>query len=322
MTEPYDIQPPTDDRPLALIEARAGESPFGIEQAQIEQVFRRHGAILLRGFDYDVAGFRRFAERLCRTSVFNESPNRQLLDADANIQTVDRGVDAFPLHPELSREPWRPDACLFACFDPPGVDGETTICDGTTIVERMPPALVEAMEGRRLLYIQPATEEVLQYWLGTANPPDSMLAATPPQCPYWFRRAGGKIVRGFSRPLLERPMFDQRLAFANFLLFARDYLRIPNFPCLDDGQPVPEQWIEAARASASAVTYAHAWQAGDLIVIDNSRFMHGRRAITDPRARRIASYFGYVGFAPDRPEEPVDPIWRREQFVPPQRQRR
>ena len=121
---------------------------MAIDADLIEDRFRDHGALLLRGFDFDVDTFRRFAERLCKTSVFNESPNRAVLDPDSAIQSVDLGVEPFPLHPELSREPWRPDACLFACFDPPESGGETTVCDGVEIVRRLPPELVTEMMPR------------------------------------------------------------------------------------------------------------------------------------------------------------------------------
>ena len=312
------VEPPSAERPLALVQGSGG-LPTDVDQALVVDLFKRHGAILLRGFDADLGSFRAFAERLCETSVFNESPGREEIDAESQIQTVNLGSDVFPLHPELSREPWRPDACLFYCLQPSESGGETTVCDGIGIVERLPPALVTAMQGRKLMYISEAHPALLRYWLGSDQPGDALLAAPPPGCPYWFRRVGTRIIRGFTRPLLHRPMFDERLAFGNFLLFARDYLGLANFPCLDDGKPVPEEWLQAVRDAASALTYPVQWRAGDLVVLDNSRFMHGRRAIGDPLNRRIASYFGYVGFAPARPDEPADPIWRRQQFRPPER---
>ena len=51
--------------------------------------------------------------------------------------------------------------------------------------------------------------------------------------------------------------------------------------------------------------------------MDNTRFMHGRTAIYEPHKRQIATYFGYLRFAIPDPEEPTDPVWRREDFVPP-----
>ena len=108
---------------------------------------------------------------------------------------------------------------------------------------------------------------------------------------YWFRKVGGQILRGFLRPLLEPPIFQQRPAFANFILFARDYLRLTDVPLLDDGKPFPDEWLDVVRTNARKLTYAHAWQKGDVLIADNSRFMHGRRAIADPAERRDRHLF-------------------------------
>lgn len=310
------VDPPNPERPLALVEGSGRLTD--IDTAQVESLFRDYGALMLRGFDRDPADFESFAQRLCPTSVFNESPGRTALDEGSALQTVNLGADAFPLHPELSREPWRPDACLFYCMEPDSEGGQTTVCDGTAIVDRLPAEIRNAMMDRRLFYMRPASPKALRYWLGTEFPTDDQLANPPSGCPYWFRRAGPRIVRGFARPLLHRPNFTDRLAFGNFLLFARDYMRVSNVPVLDTGEPVPDRWMQAVREAAAPITYEIPWTSGDLVVIDNSRFMHGRRAIRDAANRRIASYFGYVSFAPPSPYEPVDPIWRRETFHPPE----
>jgi alpha-ketoglutarate-dependent taurine dioxygenase len=302
---------------MLVIEGAGDTSPMTVDAALIEQGFRNRGALLLRNFDFDVGTFRLFAERLCKTSVFNESPNRALLDPNSSIQSVDLGTEPFPLHPELSREPWRPDACIFACFSPPASGGETTVCDGVEIVRRLPPTLAAAMRQRQLVYLQVASPAALEFWLGTAKPTRSQLASPPPQCPYFLLEDNGRVIRGFVRPLLHKPMFHDGPAFGNFLLFARDYQGVSDFPELDDGQPVPDEWIDAVREAAAPITYALAWRRGDILILDNSRYMHGRRAISDPQNRTIASYFGYVDFAPPNDFEPADPPWRRGQFRPP-----
>ena len=97
-------------------------------------LYKAHGALLLRGFAVDLPEFRTFTARFCSGSVFNESPDRSVLDDAANIQSVNGGCDAFPLHPELSREPWKPDVAFFACLEPPRAKGATTIADGVAIV--------------------------------------------------------------------------------------------------------------------------------------------------------------------------------------------
>ena len=55
----------------------------------------------------------------------------------------------------------------------------------------------------------------------------------------------------------------------------------------------------------------------DVLVLDNTRFLHGRRAIADAAQRTIATFFGYVRFAvPDTEELPQAP-WRQGDFRPP-----
>jgi hypothetical protein len=112
-------------------------------------------------------------------------------------------------------------------------------------------------------------------------------------------------------------MFNEEPAFGNFLLFARFALRVSHFPLLDDGQVVPDEWVESVRQVAAPITYALQWQRGDILIVDNSRFMHGRREILNPAERKIASYFGYLPFAPSSEYDPPDAPWRRGPFRPP-----
>lgn len=302
--------------PFTLIEGR-GKQLEQCDESQVRECLEDRGAVLLRGYQPSLGSFADLGNRLCTSSLFNESPNRDVLEAGGSIvQSVNLGADPFPLHPELSREPWRPDLAMFSCIEPPVVGGQTNICDGIAIVENLPPELRERLAGSQLFYIRQASPEALSYWLGTPTPDDLMLANPPASCPYWFRRAPGQILRGFLRPVFEPTIFQQAPAFANFLLFARDYLRQDRIPLLD-GKVFPDDWVDTIRSTARRLTYSHRWQQGDVLVLDNSRFMHGRKAIVDPRARQIATYFGYLKGVGPRPGEPADPVWRRERFIPP-----
>jgi alpha-ketoglutarate-dependent taurine dioxygenase len=314
------VQLPAPGQPQVVIDA-AGEREIGeIDSALIAGLYKAHGALLFRGFGVDVDAFRDFTRQFCTTSVVNESLGRQPVDPAANIHTVDGGVGAFALHPELSREPWKPDAAFFACLSAPSRGGQTLICDGVALVREMPEEMRHGLEHRRLLYLMRCWPALLDYWLGTPEPSDARLAAPPPQCPYFFRRLpGGAIVRGFTRPALHKPMFADAPAFGNFLLFARFTRERPGYPVLDDGQPVPEAWLQAIQAAGERLSAAIEWRPGDLLMLDNTRFMHGRTAIVDPGERLILTHFGYLGFAIPDPEEPPDAIWRREDFRPPPR---
>jgi len=122
--------------------------------------------------------------------------------------------------------------------------------------------------------------------LGTATPSEAQLANPPPGCPYEFRRFPQGIARIFSRPALHKPMFVDAPAFGNFLLFARA-LGHPESVVLDDGLPMPEHWMQVIAATAERLTVPIDWRSGDLLMLDNTRFMHGRTEIIEPAERVI-----------------------------------
>ena len=311
------IHAPAANQPHVIVERSGAETVLELDRAELIALYKRHGALLLRGFDLDAGRFRRFARGFCPTSVMNESPGRRPIEADQNVYTVDGGTGAFALHPELSREPWKPDVAFFGCLSAPSSGGATVICDGVELVRALPEPLRAALLPRRLLYIKPTWPSLLEYWLGTANPTEAQMAAPPSWCPYTFHIVHGDLVRVFTRPALHRPMFADAPAFGNFLLFARFNNNRPDHPVLDDGRPVPEAWLQAIKAVGDRLMVPVEWRNGDVLMLDNTRFLHGRTAITDPGERLIATYFGYVDFAVPDSEEPADAVWRREDFAPP-----
>ncbi|OQW61036.1 MAG: hypothetical protein A4S17_09760 [Proteobacteria bacterium HN_bin10] len=309
------LLPPKQATPYATFAAQ-GEALNTISCGELIDAYKRHGAILLRGFSVDLDAFRNLTQRLCAGAVFNESPGREVIDAERNIQTVNLGHQAFPLHPELSREPWKPDICFFWCMRPPSAGGETTVCDGVEIVRRMPPQLRDAFASRNLRYRQLATAAECAFWLGAAEPDDAALANPPPHCPYGFERANGKVHRFFFAPALHKPMFSDEPAFGNFLLFARYMNGIRVFPTFEDGELVSDTLLDQVKTVSDAIETPVAWQTGDIVILDNTRFMHGRRAIANVEERRIATYFGYVRFAEVSARERQFP-WRNASFRPP-----
>ncbi len=312
-----DVILPRPAQPHVVLTATGEASPLGLDPAQVMALFMAHGALLLRGFGADLDSFAAFTRQFCAGSVFNESPDRQLLDGAHNIQSVNGGTAPFPLHPELSREPWKPDVCFFACLEPPRALGATTICDGVDLVRHLPAAIRDELTGRRLRYIQPVSPAIYAWWLGTETPDAALLGNPPPQCPYEFGLFDGQPVRSFTRPALHTPMFTTEPAFGNFLLFSFFYNHMRGYPCLEDGSIIPDNWLEAIRATGEMLTAAVHWQRGDLLMLDNSRFLHGRSAVVPDDTRLIASFFGYLKDAPHNPEEPADPPWRRGEFRPP-----
>ena len=304
-----ETRPPDQDHNYQIFSASGGESLAVLPDDQVIDAFRRSGALLFRGFDYDLEGLSGFTARFCSRFVRNESGRRHLVSADGTTQTVNLGTEPFPLHPELSRVPWRPDIAWFACARPPAAGGETLVCDGLAVARALSPATRTAVEGRQVLYREETPQGAFTDWLGIPPPDDVTLARINADSPFRFERSGGRIFRSFSRPFLHRPLFSDEPVFGNFLLFARFMLGTRAFPTFEDGSVIPDAVVDDIKAVSDRLTVAHPWRRGDLLMLDNSRFLHGRNPVRDPAAREIWTRFGFAGFLDDDDPRIAEP-WR------------
>ena len=276
----------------------------------IIDLYKFHGAVLFRDFKWDESGFGEMAERFCSHSVHNESTGRIVIDGEKNVQTVNLGDDAFALHPEMSRLPWKPDVCFFGCQVAPAKGGETTICDGAQLVKQLPDALRKNLQEKTLLYRIDAYPAYLDYWFGTDSPSDEQLQAPPEDCPFQFSRDGDSIKCEFTVPMLHKPMFSKSLAWGNFIFFSRYMHNNKRFPTFDDGTLIPDQLVDAVSQVASKLERPMKWKPHDLLMLDNTRFMHGRRRILDMDHRLILTYFGFLKFAKLKADAANSEPWR------------
>lgn len=288
----------------------AQESLLDIDPRRVEDLYKASGALLFRGFALDVGTFAALTRSYCTHSAFNDSPGRETVDDDNNIQTVNLGDEAFPLHAELSRTPWRPDVCWFACITPAERDGETYICDGVEMVRQMSPQLRAALQHRKLRYTQPSQLHEAKFWLRADQPTVSLLQNPPDDCPYSYDIVAQKPQQTFLRPALHKCMFSDDLAFANFLLFARRYLQSKRFPLFEDGSEIPDALVDELEQIGQRLQQPIPWQENDVVMLDNTRFMHARDKLPSPSLRHILTYFGYLKFALPAPEEGPQPRWR------------
>lgn len=146
-------------------------------------------------------------------------------------------------------------------------------------------------------------------WLGVPPPDDDALAALSRESPFCFLRRDGRIYRQFTRPFLHQSLFGRRRVFGNFLLFARYMLGTCEFPVFEDGSVIPDALVAELKSASDSITVAHRWREGDVLMLDNSRFMHGRNAVTEPEERQIWTQFGYASFLEDDDPRLAEP-WR------------
>ncbi|MCI3275051.1 TauD/TfdA family dioxygenase [Streptomyces cylindrosporus] len=270
-----------------------------VTPATIKNLLPTAGVLLLRGFTHtDLAAFTSLVQRTSTSTTLD--PAREFYSEVA--QKVDSGTDALGLHTENGNNPFRPHLVWFYCAKAARTGSQTTVCDGHRVWDALSAAAREAFTAQDIVYaryvaehqwktmthhlldktrpLEDITIEDLQNLLSTT--PDTDIAAQP----------DGGITYAFRTPAAGPTLFGSRTAFANSLLGPSYNYEKPTIT-FADGSPLPDALLAEVESVTAGLTEEIDWRDGDVVVIDNTRVMHGRRAITDPN-RTIFNALSYI----------------------------
>ena len=252
------------------------------DELVVEQ-FRQHGLVLFRGFDARPADFDALARRF--TAMHFLGYGRAPFAAFPTITSVNE--TNLPLEPHCDNgirpEPQRPDITWFLCETPAAEAGETTMFDGVQVWAALSPATRELLSAKRIRYLSTYAEPA---WRQMGFPSAAAFAqfvqtvAGTPQ----LRPDGGVEVEVLSSAV-RRTGFADHLAFISSLSLAGakgfEAMRVS----LEGGDELPESVAQEIRAALAGCCELVRWQAGDIAMLDNTRFLHGRRGFSDVRRR-------------------------------------
>jgi alpha-ketoglutarate-dependent taurine dioxygenase len=288
---------PRSWRQIPVIVAERDEDLLSIDRNEIVENFKQYGAVLFRSFSVGIGKFRGIVDAYStgQVSYPDNQRKRPRVSRDGRVQKAATGIKALPLHSELSHTPFRPDVCWFHCVKAPRRGSETLLCDGTLLASALPNSIRHLLETRMLRYSRTTSSVFLQRLLKINDSAalETYLASSPYS--KFYRMDGSQVCQNFVAPALHYPKFRHVLAFANNILYNFHPGRPLLYPTFSDGSRIPEATIINIRATARRYTFQIQWRDSDLLMFDNTRFMHGRRPIID-RQRTIWTQFSDAGF--------------------------
>jgi alpha-ketoglutarate-dependent taurine dioxygenase len=277
-----------------------GPDPVGwaaYHRNDVRQIVARYGAVMIRGL-----GVRDHAQT---AAVFGRLSAMGLLaerEAFAPRTALGNGLySATPwpatqemcLHNELSYLPDPPAFMLFACLTPPAGGGATPVGDASAVLQALPPALVARLEREGWLLVRNYNDEIGASWAEAFGTSDR--GAVEHYCRSqgiefsWqgdglsTRQRRRAVVR---HPVDGRPCWFNQIAFLNEWTLdpdIREYLvdsygpdGLPFTTRFGNGEPIGEDVVNLINHAYQAHTLREAWQAGDVLVVDNIRTAHGR----------------------------------------------
>ena len=291
---------------MRLLELNCGPDDF--EPDNLGTLLDRHGILLLRHGDWDIPTFEVLASALCDEfhGVGIRKPLK-LEDGDGFTTEVFRYNHVLLGHAEGAYLPHRPppDVCFFLCLSPPTSEGgETTLVDGMEMLAGIPVALRQRLETLGVIYACQWDNERWGAEFGLQSESElreflSSLAHVQ------FRLESGMLSLCYKMPAVT-------LSHGGVKVFANGVLA--HLPCIDhprykdvpvyarasngmyfgDGEPFSNSVTNTLIDVHDQMLYRHRWQKNDVLIIDNTRYMHGRLKTRQPCERILASRFGWL----------------------------
>ena len=258
-----------------------------LDYNEIVTLFERHGVLLFRGFDLDpyeithVANV--YTERYAvdanrRATRFQD---KQSVVRDVDYHNIEKGDSSVLLHSEASFTPAWPEIIWFYCHIPPIDGGNTILCDGVKLWEKL------SFTTQDMFLAEPVRYElkipVAKKRPGKGKRP--WISRTPGLKGGILDWNTGLLHTTQLRYAVQEGRSINNLCFANHLIVTLESEPQLTGRTMCSGLEIPTNIMDEIFYNANQLTYDHNWQKGDYLMIDNKRIMHGRRGFPrgDPR---------------------------------------
>ncbi len=275
----------------------------------LRAVVAAHGSVLVRGLGLSdatevAAVFRQLAARLM-TEKETFAPRRTYSDG---VYSSSKWPQNQPMcmHHELSYALEFPGLMLFACLAAPTDGGATGVADSPTVLDALPPELVERFEREGWLLTRSYNDEIGASFAEAFGTEDR--GAIESYCranaiEFEWQSDGGLRTRQRRSAVVRHPITGRRcwfnqIAFLNEWTLApevREFLvdtygadGLPFNTRFGNGDPIAAEDVQLINEVYEAHTAREPWQAGDLMLADNIRTAHARERFEGPREVLVA----------------------------------
>lgn len=251
-----------------------------LNREEIISLFKSYGLLLFKGFETNLDTFREFSNSLSTNfmdytgGVFT----RRVINNDATILSVNNFKSEIKLHGEMYYQKNIPLMLWFFCAHPAVQDGETTVCDGRQFFNELSHSTKELFSKKKLKYFGHLNKEAWQKQYKTED-----LSVLEKICKsnnlQLQVNKDESINLQYICPAVHPSQCGRYMVFINSLLPTKH--TNPNSVLFDDNSEIPDDIISELNGIADKITKKISWQTGEILMVDNTRIMHGRRAFSD-----------------------------------------
>lgn len=266
----------------------------------------KHGAVLFRGFNIDtIERFQQFVQIFPQNEMsyhFRSSPRKELSTSIYESTSYPED-EVIHMHSENTYSNTVISVIMFCCIEPAESGGETPISDNKLMMEGLPPALVEKFE-KGVLYKRNINkmyglgwEEVFQ----TSHREEVEEYCKENNIDFEWKKDNSLTLSWKKDAFTIHPLTKEKIWFNHSYFFNKYRLPegvleafseedIPNDTFFGDGEEISEDEIMELYSAYNNSKAEFLWEKGDLLILDNILFSHGRNTFTGNR-KIVTSFF-------------------------------
>jgi alpha-ketoglutarate-dependent taurine dioxygenase len=251
-----------------------------LNEESIVNLFKTEGVLLFRGFATSAEIFTKFTNKFSKDfmdytgGVFN----RRVINGDSTLLSVNDFNHEIKLHGEMYYQKNIPLMLWFFCAHPASQDGETVVCDGKRFFEELSQPLKELFSQKKLKYRGYLDKEAWkrQYKTDDLRVVEQICKGNDVRVKI---NEDESIDIHYICSAIHPSSSGEYRVFISSLLPAKTMS--PNSVSFDDGSEITDEVMSELNEIAEKIAAEIRWEKGDILMIDNTRIMHGRRAFVD-----------------------------------------
>jgi len=275
----------------------------------VEKKFSEEGLVLFRGFE--VKGNSEFnaATQLLSNELmdYSEPSTPRSKVADKVYTSTEYPRDQFiPMHNEHSYSNHWPQKLWFYCAQPSETGGQTPICDSRKVYDLIDASIREEFIRKGVMYVRNFSDKLDLPWqevFQTESKTEVEDYCRKAGIIYEWKSDGNLRTKQVCQSIFRHTQTNDLVWFNQAHLFhisnlepgVQEFLidqcgidNVPRNSCFGDGSPIPDVYLTEIRRAYEKTKLIFDWQKGDMLMIDNVLFAHGRNPFMGDRKVMVA----------------------------------
>lgn len=267
----------------------------------IKEQILQNGAVLIKGFTGldTLEAFQETFSALCGSLLqyqFQTSPRTEI-DKNVYTSTDHPSSQVIQMHTESSYSLAWPRHIGFFCLIPADEGGQTPIASEAAVINRVGEDVIEDFIEKKIMYVRNFTKGLGLSWQKAYKVTEKeKVEAILQQEGMKFCWLGDDHLRvewvlpAFqTHPVTGHSLWFNHMYFGHRSLYDKKTLSVipdeylPFLTYYGDGSPIENEVISKFTAAYKELSVTAPWQKGDLILLDNMQFSHGRQPFTGAR---------------------------------------